>query len=91
MKGVRMFQEDTTFTLRFSLEASFPEEYDGNQDNHAWVREWESQVKPEVIKAVFDTLRRFPSWSTHVRNRGRAPQDEIEVVLQKDFSKRIAF
>ena len=86
-----MFQEDSTFALRFSLEASFPEEYEGNQDNHAWTREWEAQVKPEVLKAVFDTLRRFPTWSSRVRNRGRSPQDEIEVVLQKDFSKVIDF
>ncbi|GKS58245.1 hypothetical protein YTPLAS18_17720 [Nitrospira sp.] len=84
-----MFQEDSSFALRFSLEASFPEDYEGNQDNHAWVREWEAQVKPELLKAVFETLRRFPAWSSRVRNRGRSPQDEIEVVLQKDFSKVI--
>ena len=85
-----MFQEETSFTLRFSLEASFPEEYEGNQDNHAWVREWEAQVKPEILKAVFEAARRFPTWSTHVRNRGRSPQDEIEVVLEKDFSRLIS-
>ena len=85
-----MFQEESTFVLRFSLEASFPEEYEGTQDNHAWVREWEAQVKPELLKSVFETLRRFPTWSTHVRNRGRSPQDEIEVVLQKDFSKLLS-
>ena len=84
-----MFQEDATFALRFSLEASFPEDYEGNQDNLAWIREWEAQVKPELLKAVFETLRRFPTWSSHVRNRGRSPQDEIEVVLNKDFSKLI--
>lgn len=86
-KGVPMFQEESTFTLRFNLEASFPEEYEGDDDHHAWVREWEAQVKPEVVKAVFDTLRRFPTWSSHVRNRGRSPRDEIEVVLHKDFTK----
>ena len=83
-----MFQEESSFTLRISLEASFPEEY---EDNHAWVRDWEAQVKPELLKAVFETLRRYPTWSAHVRNRGRSPQDEIEVVLQKDFSKFPSF
>ncbi len=86
-----MFQEESSFTLRISLEASFPEEYEGNQDNHAWLRDWEAQVKPELLKAVFETLRRYPTWSAHVRNRGRSPQDEIEVVLQKDFSKLLSF
>lgn len=86
-----MFHEDKTFTFRVSLEAAFPEDYDGNQDNHAWLREWEGQIKPELLKSLFETLRRFSTWSSHVRNRGRSPQDEIEVVLQKDFSKLLSF
>lgn len=86
-----MFHEDKTFTFRVSLEAAFPEDYDGGQDNHAWLREWEGQIKPELLKSLFETLRRFPTWASHVRNRGRSPQDEIEVVLQKDFSKLLSF
>ncbi len=85
-----MFQEEKTFIFRISLEAAFPEEYDGNEDDLAWLREWEGQIKPELLKSFFETLRRFPTWSTHVRNRGRSPQDEIEVVLQKDFSKLLS-
>ncbi len=85
-----MFQEESSFSLRITLEASFPEEYDGSLDNHAWVREWEAQIKPELLKAVFDTIRRHPRWSSHVRNRGRSPQDEIEIVLAKDFSTELS-
>lgn len=81
-----MFQEDKTFTFRFSLEATFPEEYDGDEDNHAWLREWEKQIKPELLKLMFESLRRHPSWKVHVRNRGLSPEDEIEVVMAKDFS-----
>lgn len=84
-----MFQEESGFTLRFTLEASFADDYEGDSDNRAWLREWESQIKPEVVKAVFETLRRHPSWASHVRNRGRSPLDEIEIVLQKDFSPTV--
>ncbi|MFO0773397.1 MAG: hypothetical protein U0172_01865 [Nitrospiraceae bacterium] len=83
-----MIQEESTFQLRFTLEARFDEQYEGDLDAHAWTREWESQLKPELLKALFDTLRRHPSWNTHIRNRGRSPLDEIEVVLTKDFSRQ---
>lgn len=86
-----MYQEEKTFTLRFSLEASFPEDYEGDDDNHAWAREWESRIKPQVLKQVFELLRQHPTWTSHIRNRGIPPTDEIEIVLERDFSKPIPF
>ena len=32
-----MYQEEKAFTLRFSLEASFPDDYEGDEDHQAWV------------------------------------------------------
>lgn len=86
-----MYQEEKTFTLRFSLEASFPDDYEGDEDNKAWVREWEALMKPELLKVVFDSLRRHPGWTSHIRNRGVSPSDEIEVALARDFSKPLPF
>ncbi len=85
--GGCMFQEDKSFNFRISLEANFPEDYAGEEDNYAWLQEWERLVKPELLKVLFDSLRRHPSWSAHVRNRGLSPLDEIEIALVKDFSK----
>lgn len=82
-----MYQEEKTFILRFSLEASFPEEYEGEADQMAWIQEWESAIKPGMLKHVFEWLRQHPAWTSHVRNRGRASTDEIEIVLERDFSK----
>lgn len=86
-----MYQEEKTFVLRFSLEASFPDDYDGEDDHQAWVQEWESQIKPGMLKQVFESLRRHPAWTSHVRNRGRASTDEIEIVLARDFSQPDSF
>ena len=83
-----MIHEEKQFSLRFSLEAQFPDEYDGDDDNYAWLRDWEQQVKPELLKVVFETLRRHPLWNVHVRNRGLAPQDEIEIAMTKDLASR---
>jgi hypothetical protein len=82
-----MFHEEKTFTFRISLDVAFPEDYDGDEDNLAWLREWEKQIKPELLKVIFDSLRRHHDWKVHVRNRGISPLDEIEVAMEKDFSK----
>ena len=81
-----MFQEEKDFNLRFSLEANFPEEYEGDEDEYAWLKEWETRVKPELLKTIFDALRRHPAWTVHVRNRGLSPTDEIEIAMVKDFT-----
>lgn len=81
-----MYQEEKTFTLRFSLEARFPDDYEGDEDSHAWLRAWEARIKPDMIKALFESLRRAKGWTVHTRNRGKSPEDEIEVVLEGDFS-----
>lgn len=86
-----MFQEEKTFTLRFTLEASFADEYEGDADHLAWVREWEAQIKPGMLKQVFDALRQHPGWTSHVRNRGISSTDEIEIVLARNFSQPIPF
>jgi len=82
-----MYQEEKSFALKFTLEASFPDDYEGEEDHQMWVREWEGLMKPEIIKLVFESLRRHPGWTSHIRNRGASPADEIEVVLQRDFAK----
>ena len=86
-----MYQEEKTFTLRFSLEASFPDDYEGNEEHHLWERDWEARIKSELLKVLFESLRQHQSWQTHVRNRGKSPSDEIEIVLTRDFSKPQGF
>ena len=86
-----MYQEEKTFTFRFSLEASFPDDYEGDEEHYAWAREWEARIKPDLLKVLFESLRQHQSWQAHVRNRGKSSADEIEVVLARDFSKPQGF
>ncbi|MGH7232066.1 MAG: hypothetical protein ACREJU_12015 [Nitrospiraceae bacterium] len=82
-----MFQEEKTFNFRILLEAHFPEDYEGDDDNHVWLQDWEKRIKPELLKGMFDCLRRHRAWTVHVRNRGISPLDEIEIAMVKDVSK----
>ena len=86
-----MYQEEKTFTLRFSLEASFPDDYEGEEDNQAWVREWEARIKPDLLKVLFESLRQHQAWQAHIRNRGKSPEVEVEIVFARDFSKPHGF
>lgn len=81
-----MVREEKTFNLRLTLEAEFPDDYEGDEDEYKWVREWEQDLKPALLKLIFDSLRKRSSWKAHVRNRGASPLDEIEIALVKDFS-----
>lgn len=79
-------REEKTFTLRVCLEVEFSEAYDGDEDNYAWLREWEADMKGDLVKAVFAALRRHPSWHLRVRNRGISEHDEVEIVAAKHIS-----
>ena len=79
--------EQKSFIFRISLEADFPDDYDGDSEEYVWLRDWEQRIKPELIKSLFETLRQYPSWTVHVRNRGKSPADEIEVAMTRDFSR----
>ncbi len=81
-----MYHEEKTFTVSFSLEAKFPDDYEGDDDEQAWLHDWEARVMPDVVKSIFTTLRKYPSWAAHVRNRGIAQTEAIEVALIKDYT-----
>jgi hypothetical protein len=81
-----MYQEEESFNLRFSLEAKFPADYDGEEDERAWLKQWEAQIKPDIVKSIFQALERYPNWAGRFRNRGMAATEEIEIVLEKTFS-----
>jgi len=81
-----VIHEDKTFILRFTLDAAFRDDYEGDKDEYEWVKEWEHNLKPALLKIIFDTLRKHSQWKAHVRNRGASPLDEIEIALVKEFT-----
>jgi hypothetical protein len=80
-----MYHEEESFNLRFSLEAKFPDDYDGEEDERVWLKQWEAQIKPDIVKSIFQALERYPDWAARFRNRGMAATEEIEIVLEKTF------
>jgi hypothetical protein len=83
-----MESREKTFIVRFSLSAAFPEALweDDDFEEDAWLSEWEAEIKPGLIRAVFGQLRSFADWHARIRNRGVSPLDEIEIVVQRRFA-----
>lgn len=82
-----METQEKSFTIRFSLAAKIPDALweDDAFEEEDWLTEWEAQIKPALIRAVFGHLRSFPNWEAHIRNRGISPLDEIEISLERSF------
>lgn len=85
-----MQSEERTFLLRFSVRAEIPELLleDDEFDERAWFEEWERELKPLVVRAVFQAVRGRPQWAAHVRHRGASTVDEVEVVVERAFERR---
>jgi len=77
--------EERSFLLRFSLSAEIPAEAweDEDFEGDEWSEEWETKIKPGLLRTVFSYLRTFEGWNCHIRNRGISPVDEIEIVVKK--------
>jgi hypothetical protein len=82
-----MQSDEHPFVLRFSVRADIPSALldDDDFDERAFLGEWESQLKPDVLRAVFRVLRDASGWRAHVRSRGADSSDEIEVVVERSY------
>jgi hypothetical protein len=76
--------EEARFVLRIELSAAFGEDYEGDDDGHAWLERWRARVQPRVLKAVFAELRREPGFSAVPVSRGKSPDDEVEIAVRFD-------
>jgi hypothetical protein len=54
-----MYQEEQSFNLRFSLEATFPDDYEGEDDDRVWVQQWEAQVFFRLLSDIRIGRRAF--------------------------------
>ena len=77
------YVEERDFTLRLDLRCEFPDEYEGERDGYAWVREFQDQIAPRLVQAAVDVIRQHPGWSVRPGNRGRAPADEVSLVVER--------
>jgi hypothetical protein len=77
-----MHREERDFTIHLHLSASFDDEYDGDEDGYAWFEKFQSELEPELVRAVFDALRQHPRFRAVSAPRGRDPDTSLEIDLE---------
>jgi hypothetical protein len=77
-----MHREERDFSILLHLYASFDDAYEGDDDGYAWFEKaFESDLKPALVRAVFDVLRQHPRFHAVAAPRGQDPDRAIEVDL----------
>jgi hypothetical protein len=77
------YVETREFTLRLELRCTFPPSYEGELDGFAWVEEFRARIAPAVTAAAARAIRAHPGWTVRPGNRGRAPDDEVTLVVER--------
>lgn len=75
----RMHREEREFSIVLHLRGEFGDDYTGDDDGFAWFERWESTVKPSLLNAVVESLRRDPAFQVAAAPRGRDPDRAIDV------------
>lgn len=75
-------REERSFSIELSLVAEFDDSYEGDDDGFAWFSRFESQLKPELVRAVTDTLKRDPRFTLRAAPRGKDPERTLELELR---------
>jgi hypothetical protein len=78
------FVEERDFTLRLDLRCTFEDSYEGELDGYAWLREFQDRVLPGVVDAAVRVIRVHPGWAVRPGNRGRAIEDEVSLVVERE-------
>lgn len=74
-----MHREEREFAIVLHVAAEFDEDYAGDEDGFVWHEAFERGLKPRLVAAVFDALRREPGWRAVAAPRGRDPERAVEI------------
>lgn len=76
------YVEEREFNLRIVCRCEFHDDYEGELDGYAWAQEMPA-ITSELMRAAMVMLSQRPGWSLRVSNRGRPPEDEVTLLLEK--------
>lgn len=74
--------EEKEFVLRFTVTAQFGDDEDPEDDDYAWAAKWDEQVRSAVLQSVFAALKGQKAFDFRVLNRGKSPDEEVELLLE---------
>ena len=81
--------EEREFTFRITLRANFAEDYDGDDGGYEWAKDLPT-LQRVLLTQLADAAARDKRWSLRFGNRGRATEDEVVLVLERNFPDEAA-
>lgn len=72
-------REERELSIVIHLSATFSAEYEGDDDGYEWYEHFDREVKPELVRAIFGTLRAHPRFAALPAPRGGDPQSVVEI------------
>ncbi len=82
-------REEQSFSIELQLVAEFDDDYEGDDDGYAWVESFERDLKPRLVRALFDALRADPRWTATAAPRGRDPSRALEIEVRRNPRKPV--
>ena len=80
-------REEREFQITLHLSASFPDDYEGDDDGFAWFETWDHELRPRVVRALFDAVRTDPRFAALAAPRGRDPETALDVEIRFEPAK----
>ena len=80
------YVEEREFNLRLVVRCEFPEDYEGDLDGYAWATAM-PELSNELLRAAVAALGRRQGFKLSSENRGRPPEDEVTLVLDKQLDE----
>ena len=74
-------REEREFQITLHLSATFSDDYVGDDDGYAWFESWDQELRPRIVRAIFDAVRSDPRFAAVSAPRGRDPEAAIDIEL----------
>jgi len=81
-------REQKTFTITLHLSADFADDYTGDDDGFAWHERFQQTVRPALVAALYDALRREPRFRAVSAPRGRDPESALDLDVSYEAPER---
>ncbi len=76
------YKEERQLVIRLDLRASFPDDYEGDDDGFAWHEDFDKNVRPKLVAEVMRVLTASGRFKITPINRGLDTHDELEILVE---------
>lgn len=77
------YREERTYNVQLRLSATFPDDYEGDDDGYEWHAHFDRVVRPRIARAVIEALLEGGGWKVTPSNRGQSESEQLELIVER--------